>query len=75
MTRRPAWRLGGVVAFRLGLPEILHRHGITFQRAKSWKESTDPDQDAKLARIECVTGHFPQCVFVFDKFGPLAIRP
>ncbi|MEU1238702.1 helix-turn-helix domain-containing protein [Micromonospora aurantiaca] len=57
------------------LRQILHRHGITFQRTKTWKESTDPDRGAKLARIEYVTEHFPQRVFAFDEFGPLAIRP
>ena len=30
-------------------------HGITFQRTRTWKESTDPDRDAKLDRIEQVT--------------------
>ncbi|WP_346015939.1 helix-turn-helix domain-containing protein [Couchioplanes caeruleus] len=54
---------------------LLIKHGISFQRTKTWKESTDPDRDAKLARIEHVTSHFPQRVFAFDEFGPLAIRP
>ncbi len=51
--------------------------GITFRRTKTWKEFTDPDpdRDAELARIEYVTGHFPQRVFAFDEFGALAIRP
>ncbi|WP_233579681.1 IS630 family transposase [Verrucosispora sp. FIM060022] len=57
------------------LRQILHQHKITFQRTKMWKESTDPDRDAKLARIEYVTAHFPQRVFAFDEFGPLVIRP
>ncbi|GIE84599.1 IS630 family transposase [Actinoplanes regularis] len=57
------------------LRQILHRNGITFQRTKTWKESNDPDRDAKLARIEYVSSHFPQRVFAFDEFGPLAIRP
>ena len=33
------------------LRQILHR-GISFQRTRTWKESTDPDKDAKLDRIE-----------------------
>jgi transposase len=57
------------------LRQILQRNGITFQRTKTWKESNDPDRDAKLARIEYVTSHFPQRVFAFDEFGPLVIRP
>ncbi|MBB5868539.1 hypothetical protein F4553_001918 [Allocatelliglobosispora scoriae] len=57
------------------LRQILHRHRITFQRTKTWKESTDPDRDAKLARIEYVTATMPWRVFAFDEFGPLVIRP
>ena len=34
------------------LDQILHHHKITFQRTKTWKESTDPDREAKLARID-----------------------
>lgn len=57
------------------LRQILHRHRITFQRTKTWKESTEPQRDAKLARIEYVSTHLPQRVFAFDEFGPLVIRP
>ncbi|WP_416903502.1 IS630 family transposase [Micromonospora echinospora] len=57
------------------LRQILHRHRITFQRTKTWKESTDPRREVKLARIEYVSSHFPQRVFAFDEFGPLVIRP
>jgi transposase len=57
------------------LRQLLRKHGITFQRTKTWKESTDPDRDAKLARIEHLTSHFPDRVFAFDEFGPLTIRP
>jgi transposase len=54
---------------------LLSRRGITFQRTKTWKESPDPDRDAKLNRIEQVLGRFPDRVFAFDEFGPLGIRP
>jgi len=57
------------------LRQLLHRHGLTFQRTKTWKESPDPDRDTKLARIEEVTSRFPGRVFAFDEFGPLTIRP
>jgi transposase len=57
------------------LRQILHAHGITFQRTRTWKTSTDPDFDAKLDRIEHVTSHFPDRCFAFDQFGPLSIRP
>ncbi|MFE1206272.1 helix-turn-helix domain-containing protein [Streptomyces sp. NPDC058762] len=51
------------------------RRGITFQRTKTWKESPDPERDAKLDRIEHVLDRFPDRVFAFDEFGPLGIRP
>src|SRR6187431_1123121 len=37
------------------LRQILHAHQITFQRTRTWKESRDPDKNAKLDRIEEVT--------------------
>jgi hypothetical protein len=40
----------------------------------AWKESNDPDKDAKLDRIEEVTSRFPDRCFAFDQFGPLSIR-
>ena len=57
------------------LRQILHDHHVTFQRTRTWKESTDPDFEAKLDRIEQVTNTFPDRCFAFDQFGPLAIRP
>jgi transposase len=57
------------------LREFLHKHEITFQRTKTWKETNDPNAKAKLARIEEVTTGFPDRVFAFDEFGPLTIRP
>lgn len=47
---------------------------MTFQRAKTWKESTDPDFDAKLDRIEYALTERPERTFAFDEFGPLGIR-
>ena len=55
--------------------QILIDHDITFQRTKTWKESNDPDRDAKLDRIDHVLEHRPDRTFAFDEFGPLAIRP
>ena len=57
------------------LRQILHARGISFQRTRTWKESTDPDRDAKLDRIEYVTSAYPDRCFAFDQFGPLSIRP
>jgi transposase len=54
---------------------LLARRGITFQRTKTWKESPDPERDAKLNRIEHVMDRLPDQVFAFDEFGPLGIRP
>jgi transposase len=47
------------------LRQLLIKHGITFQRTKTWKESNDPQRDVKLARIDYVTSNFPQRVFAF----------
>ena len=57
------------------LRQILHARGISFQRTRTWKESHDPDRDAKLDRIEYVTSRYPDRCFAFDQFGPLSIRP
>jgi transposase len=54
---------------------ILREAGVSFQRTRTWKESKDPDKDAKLDRIEEVTSRFPNRCFAFDQFGPLSIRP
>lgn len=54
---------------------LLARRGVTFQRTKTWKESTDSDRDAKLDRIEHVIDRFPERVLAFDEFGPRGIRP
>ena len=57
------------------LRQILVDHDITFQRTKTWKESNDPDRDAKLDRIDEVLNTYPERCFAFDEFGPLQIRP
>jgi transposase len=57
------------------LRQILDNHGVTFQRTKTWKESNDPDKEAKLDRIEEVLDKGPDRVFAFDEFGPLAVHP
>jgi transposase len=56
-------------AIRIGreaLRGLLARRGVTFQRTKTWKESPDPDREAKLDRIEHVLEHLPDRVFAFD---------
>ncbi|WP_369794522.1 helix-turn-helix domain-containing protein [Kutzneria sp. 744] len=74
--RDPRW--APVRMVRVGrerLRQILSARGITFQRTRTWKESHDPDLEAKLDRIEEVTVRFPDRCFAFDQFGPLSIRP
>jgi transposase len=65
----------GVMVSRERLRQLLRGHGISFQRTRTWKESADPDKEAKLDRIEQVTAAFPDRCFAFDQFGPLSIRP
>jgi transposase len=65
----------GTRVSRERLRQLLHERGISFQRTRTWKESHDPDKEAKLDRIEHVTSAFPDRCFAFDQFGPLSIRP
>jgi len=57
------------------LRQILDANEVTLQRTKTWKESNDPDKEAKLDRIEEILDKHPDRVFAFDEFGPLAIHP
>jgi transposase len=65
----------GTAISRERLRQLLRERGISFQRTRTWKESRDPDKDAKLDRIDHVTSAFPDRCFAFDQFGPLSIRP
>ena len=42
---------------------LLHRHHVSFRRTRTWKETTDPNAEAKLDRIEEVTSRFPDRCF------------
>jgi transposase len=64
-----------VAVGRERLRQLLRRHRISFQRTRTWKESSDPEREAKLDRIEQVTSTYPDRCFAFDQFGPLSIRP
>lgn len=64
-----------VVIGKERLRQILDRHEVTFQKTKTWKQSNDPAKEAKLDRIEEIFDKFPDRVFAFDEFGPLAIHP
>jgi transposase len=68
-----------------GLRVLLREEGITFQRLKTWKTSTDPHYQAKKARIEHLYAIAdrkatpgpgdPQAVICVDEFGPLNLQP
>ena len=68
-----------------GLRMLLREEGVTFQRLKTWKSSTDPQYAAKKARIEhlyaiadreAVPGAGdPEMIFCADEFGPLNLQP
>ena len=64
-----------VTVGRERLRQLLRHHRISFQRTRTWKESTDPQREAKLDRIEQVTSSSLDRCFAFDQFGPLSIRP
>ena len=82
-TRWSVRKLAGYLAglgrpVRIGrerLRQLLHERGISFQRTRTWKESTGPDRDAKLDRIEYVTSACPDRCFASGQSGPLSIRP
>ena len=65
----------GIRIGRERVRQILHARRISFQRTRTWKESADPDRDAKLDQMEHVTSRFLDRCFAFDQFGPLSIRP
>jgi transposase len=64
-----------VVTSRERLRQILDRHEVSFQRAKTWKESNDPDKEAKLDRTEEVIMNFPDRTFAFDEPGAVGGPP
>ncbi len=68
-----------------GLRALLHDEGVSFQAVKTFKASTDPDYDAKTARVlelyAIADGVAqpgppdPAVVFCVDEFGPLNLQP
>jgi transposase len=59
------------------LARILHRNGISLQRTRSWKQSPDPDYEAKAARILALYREKPVngVVISFDEKGPESLQP
>jgi hypothetical protein len=68
-----------------GLRALLHEEGVPFQALKTWKESNDPDFEAKKNRIlelyDLADGKTqpapgdPDVVVCYDAFGPLNLQP
>jgi transposase len=68
-----------------GLRTLLREEGVTFQRLKTWKASTDPHYAIKKARVEHLYAIAdrevepgpgePGVIFCVDEFGPLNLQP
>jgi transposase len=68
-----------------GLRVLLREEGVSFQVIKTWKQSNDPDFEAKKNRVlelyEIADGKAkpkrgdPAVVFCMDEFGPLNLLP
>ena len=59
------------------LARILARNGISLQRTRTWKQSPDPDYEAKAARILALYREQPAngVVISFDEKGPESLCP
>jgi transposase len=59
------------------LGRILARNGISLQRTRSWKQSPDPDYEAKAERILALYRQQPKdgVVISFDEKGPESLCP
>jgi transposase len=68
-----------------GLRIVLREEGVTFQRLKTWKASTDPRYAEKKERVEQLYAIAdreavpedgdPEVIFCVDEFGPLNLQP
>ena len=68
-----------------GLRALLREQGVSFQRLKTFKDSTDPDFEAKQRRVlelyAIADGHAdsgpddPTVMICLDEFGPLNLQP
>src|SRR4051812_11807348 len=59
------------------LGRILARHGLSFQRTRSWKASPDPEYEQKAARALALYRLAPAdgVVISFDEMGPVSLCP
>jgi len=68
-----------------GLRMLLRGEGVSFQRLKTWKASTDSQYAVKKARVEHLYAIAdrevipdpgePEVIFCVDEFGPLNLQP
>jgi transposase len=67
----------GIAVSPAHLGRILARNGISLQRTRSWKQSPDPDYEAKAARILALYRERPAngVVISFDEKGPESLCP
>jgi transposase len=67
----------GITVSPAHLGRILARNGISLQRTRSWKQSPDPDYEAKAARILALYREKPRegVVISFDEKGPESLCP
>jgi transposase len=67
----------GVVVSPAHLARILARNGISLQRTRSWKQSPDPDYEAKATRVLALYREQPEngVVISFDEKGPESLCP
>jgi hypothetical protein len=68
-----------------GLRVLLREESVSFQRVKTWKASSDPEYEAKKARVEhlyaIADGEVvpepgePEVIWCMDESGPLNLQP
>ncbi len=67
-----------VTVGRERLRQLLRRNKLSFQRTRTWKESTDPSGRPSWTQAgphRAGHDHPPDRCFAFDQFGPLSVRP
>jgi Winged helix-turn helix len=82
-----SWSLRGwsTITCHEGLRVLLREEGVSLQMIKTWKQSSDPDFEAKKNRILHLYGLMdgtvdaqpgdPDAVVCVDEFGPLKLQP
>jgi transposase len=67
----------GIAISPAQLGRVLKRAGVSFQRTRSWKQSPDPEYEAKAKRILALYRERPPngVVISFDEKGPESLLP